>query len=197
VSTTDAVFLDRDGVLNELVADPSTGRFESPLHPQDVQLVGGVSKSLTTLQSAGYRLACVTNQPAAAKGMLSVDQLLAVQARVTALLAEVGVYIDVVRMCLHHPEGVIEGLSGPCPCRKPEPGMLLSAAAEMGTGFSGSWMVGDTGADVAAGQVAGCRTILVETPGSIHKRVGTITADATAINLSGAVGIIVGRSESD
>jgi D-glycero-D-manno-heptose 1,7-bisphosphate phosphatase len=186
-----AVFLDRDGVVNELVPDPITGLAESPLHADEVRLVKGVGSSLKTLRRAGYRLACVTNQPAVAKGVVAVDQLLAVQGRVQELLSEVGVEFDAVRMCLHHPEGVVSELAVSCGCRKPEPGMLLSAATELGVDMTGSWMIGDTHADVAAGQTAGCRTVLVSMPGSLHKRTGPAVCDAEVPDLAAAVSIIV------
>jgi len=190
-----AVFVDRDGIVNELVPDPVTGLAESPLHAAEVRLVGDAGASLGTLRAAGYRLACVTNQPAAAKGVVPVDQLLTVQARVEELLSDAGAQFDAVRMCLHHPDGVAGDLAVSCCCRKPEPGMLLSAAAELGVDLSGSWMIGDTDADVIAGHAVGCRTILVETPGSDHKRIGPDTSDERAADLASAVRIIVRTRE--
>jgi D-glycero-D-manno-heptose 1,7-bisphosphate phosphatase len=191
-----AVFLDRDGVVNELVPSPATGVAESPLSPEVVRLVGGVGESLAILRAAGYRLACVTNQPAAAKGVVPIDQLLSVQARVVELLEEAGARFDAVRMCLHHPEGVISDLTRPCGCRKPQPGLLLSAAAELGIELSGSWMIGDTDSDIAAGHAAGCRTVLVETPGSLHKRAGAASIERAA-DLAGAVSIVVRTRKND
>ena len=71
--------------------------------------------------------------------------------RVIDLLAAAGVVLETSRLCLHHPRGVVPELSGPCACRKPAPGMLLDAAACLGGRAGGSWMVGDTDADVGAG----------------------------------------------
>jgi D-glycero-D-manno-heptose 1,7-bisphosphate phosphatase len=192
-----AVFLDRDGVLNELVSDPVSGLAESPLRPEDVRLIAGAVEALRELRTAGYRLACITNQPAAAKGVVSIAQLLSVQARVAELLGESGVRLDAVRMCLHHPDGVRADLSVSCRCRKPQPGMLLSVASELGAELSNSWMVGDTDADVGAGQAAGCQTVLVETKGSAHKRAGTVAPDAVALDLGGAARIVVPSSRND
>jgi D-glycero-D-manno-heptose 1,7-bisphosphate phosphatase len=192
-----AVFVDRDGVVNELVPDSTTGRPESPLRPEAVLLVPGAAEALGILRSAGYLIACVTNQPAAAKGVVPVDQILSVHARVTELLAEAGVQFDAVRMCLHHPDGVVADLAVSCCCRKPRPGMLLSAASELGVELSRSWMIGDTDADVVAGQAAGCRTVIVETPGSTHKRDGRAVPRARAADLASAVSIVVGTREKD
>jgi D-glycero-D-manno-heptose 1,7-bisphosphate phosphatase len=182
-----AVFLDRDGVLNELVSDPVSGVPESPLEVAQVRLVPGAAAAAARLQRAGYTLVCVSNQPAAAKAKVSVAQLHAVHRRVTELLAEHGVTIAVSRLCLHHPEGVVAGLSGECQCRKPAPGMLLDAAAQLGLDLGRSWMVGDTDADIAAGRAAGCRTLLICNPASVHKRLREVKPDALASSLAEGV----------
>ncbi len=182
-----AAFLDRDGVLNELVADPASGVGESPLTVEDVRLIPGAAAAAACLARAGYALVCVSNQPAAAKGRASVAQLLAVHERVIELLAHEGVTLDASRLCLHHAEGVVPELSGPCACRKPAPGMLLDAAAALGLDLGGSWMVGDTDADIAAGSAAGCRTLLIRHPGSVHKRLQVVSPGAVADSLADAV----------
>jgi D-glycero-D-manno-heptose 1,7-bisphosphate phosphatase len=183
VSARPIVFLDRDGVLDELVFDPIGGVPESPLSVEDVRLVEGAAAACSRLVEAGFRLACVSNQPAAAKGRVSVQELLAVHAHVIELLARAGVRLEASRLCLHHPEGVVAGLSRPCACRKPAPGMLLEVAGALGVDPRACWMVGDTDADVAAGRAAGCRTALIEYPGSLHKRSGKARADLRAPSL--------------
>ncbi len=74
-------------------------------------------------------------------------------------------------------------LAGPCECRKPAPGMLLDAARALGLDLASSWMVGDTDADVAAGQAAGCTTLLVAYPGSVHKRLQAVSPDLSVESL--------------
>jgi D-glycero-D-manno-heptose 1,7-bisphosphate phosphatase len=182
-----AAFLDRDGTLNEAVPDPDTGLPESPLKVEDVRLLPGAAAAARELARAGYALVCVTNQPAAAKGKVSLQQLLSVHERVIALLSQEGVQIAQSRLCLHHPDGVVAELSGPCPCRKPAPQMLLEAAAELALDLRSSWMLGDTDTDVAAGRAAGCRTVLIEYPASAHKRSGSATADVVAEDIGSAV----------
>ncbi len=181
-----AVFLDRDGVLNEGAPDPVSDELESPLRVEDVRLLSGAAAAARELAEAGYALVCVTNQPAAAKGKATVAQLQAVHARVLELLAREGVHLDASELCFHHPEGTVAPWAGPCACRKPEPGMLLAAAAELDLDLAASWMVGDTDADVAAGRAAGCRTALVEYPGSAHKRAGAADPDLRVPDLAGA-----------
>lgn len=182
-----AAFLDRDGVLNEGVPDPESGLIESPLRVEDVRLLPGVAAALRELVEAGYALVCASNQPAAAKGKFSLGELVAVHERMIELLAREGVSLDGSLLCPHHPEGVVAELSGPCACRKPAPGMLLDAASVLGLDLDTSWMVGDTDADMQAGRAAGCRTVLIEYPGSAHKRSGRASPDLRAVDLAEGV----------
>lgn len=189
-----AVFLDRDGVLNELITDAHSGMPESPLRLADVRLIPGAATAVAALASHGYALVCVTNQPAAAKGRVSVDELEAIQLRVAELLAAEGARLDSWRMCVHHPNGVVAELSGECSCRKPAPGMLLDAAGELGLDLSRSWFVGDTDADMLAGAAAGCRTVLIVHPGSAHKRSSEVDPDLSASELSEAVAMLLAET---
>jgi D-glycero-D-manno-heptose 1,7-bisphosphate phosphatase len=186
-----AVFLDRDGVLNELVPDPVSGDPESPLAIADVRLIAGAAAAARELARAGFALVCVSNQPAAAKERVTIEQLLAVHERVVDLLAREQVHLDASRICLHHPGGTAPVLSRPCACRKPRPGMLLDAAAGLGIDLRSSWMIGDTDGDVVAGRRAGCRTVLVEHPGSAHKRVCGARPELLARDLACAVALLV------
>ncbi len=188
-----AVFVDRDGVINELVPDSISGLPESPLRARDVVLIEGAAAALRSLAAAGYLLVGVSNQPAAAKGKVPLQQLDAVQSRVLVLLAAQGVQFDEFRICRHHPDGVVPELSGACACRKPAPGMLLDAARSLGIDLANSWMIGDTDADVIAGQTAGCKTILVHHRGSEHKRGLDTAADMMVPTLEHAARLL-GRS---
>jgi D-glycero-D-manno-heptose 1,7-bisphosphate phosphatase len=192
VSGRPAVFLDRDGVLNDLVPDTLSGAPESPLRIEDVRLVTGAAAAARTLTRAGFALICVSNQPAAAKGVVSVARLHAVHRRVLDLLAGEGVELAAWRLCLHHPQGILPELSGPCACRKPAPGMLLDAAGAVGADLAASWMVGDTDADVAAGRAAGCRTLLIEHGGSVHKRSRGCEPDLRAADLARGAALLLG-----
>jgi D-glycero-D-manno-heptose 1,7-bisphosphate phosphatase len=181
-------------VLNETVRDPESGLSESPLDPEDVRLLPGAAKAARALATEGYSLVCVSNQPAAAKGKITLPELLAVHEQVVGLLAAEGVQLDAWRLCPHHPDGVVEELSGPCACRKPAPGMLLDAAAALAVDLEASWMLGDTDSDVLAGQAAGCRSALIAYPGSAHKRAGRPQSDLLAAQLSDAVAQLLDRS---
>ena len=167
-----AVFLDRDGVITEPVPDPRLGTWESPYRTEDVALVPGAAAALRDLRAAGFLLIGVSNQPAAAKGGVSLGDLAAVHERTVALLAADGARLDDWRYCHHHPDGTVAELAGACGCRKPQPGLLLAAADERGIDLAGSWMIGDSDSDVLAGQAAGTRTVLVEHPRTTHRRTG-------------------------
>jgi D-glycero-D-manno-heptose 1,7-bisphosphate phosphatase len=184
-----AVFLDRDGVINDPVMDPVDGRPESPLRADDVVLAAGAVAGLQTLMATGLLLVVVSNQPAAAKGKATEQELRGVHERVVALLAAEGVAIDDWRYCLHHPEALDPALRG-CDCRKPRPGMLEAAARAHALDLAASWIVGDTDADVGAGRAVGCTTVLVEHPGTAHRRSPGLTADAVAADLAGAAVVI-------
>jgi len=190
---TKAVFLDRDGVLNDPVVDREHGGPpESPYRPEDVHLSAGAVTGAQQLRAAGYALVVVTNQPAAAKGTASVEALDAVNVRVRRLLTEAGVELDGWYTCLHHPAGTVAELAGPCDCRKPAPGMLLRAAEDLRLDLGSSWIVGDSDSDVGAGDRAGVRSVLVMHPGSAHRRSDDLTPDHKVKDLDEAARTILG-----
>lgn len=195
---TGAVFMDRDGVINKGVMDEELGQYESPYRAADVELEDRAAEGLRLLRGLGWPLIVVSNQPGAAKGIVSLAELREVHDRVVELLAEEGVALDDWRYCFHHPQGKVPQLSGPCPCRKPLPGMLQAAAAKHDIDLEGSWTIGDTATDVGAGRAAGTRTVLVENPRSAHKRGGAADdEDFRAADLAEAASIVVGHAEAD
>jgi D-glycero-D-manno-heptose 1,7-bisphosphate phosphatase len=142
-----AVFLDRDGVLNEaLIRD---GKPFSPMAVAEVVVPAHVPDALSRLRRNGYRLIMVTNQPNIARGAQSrkaVDEI-------NQYLQET-LQIKAVEVC-EHDDG------DNCDCRKPKPGMLLRAAERDHIALSESFMIGDRWRDIEAGRRAGCRTILI------------------------------------
>jgi D-glycero-D-manno-heptose 1,7-bisphosphate phosphatase len=186
------VFLDRDGIINELVLNSATGDYESPYRPEDVALTAGAVEAIRILRAHDVAVAVVSNQPAAAKGTTTVAELMRVHEAVIGLLADAGAGVDDVRYCFHHPEGAHPDLGRVCDCRKPLPGLIHQAAAALGldgTALGRSWLIGDSDVDVEAGRRAGCRTVLVEEPRSFHRRHGA-TADARAADVLEAVLIV-------
>ena len=143
-----AVFLDRDGTLNVEV---------NYLHRiEDFTLIPGVAPAIMALNRAGFLVIVVTNQAGIARGYYDEQAMHMLHEHLKQALAVEGGHLDGIYFCPHHPD-----FSGACACRKPEPGMLLQAAAEHTIDLARSWLVGDTSGDIGAGHAAGCRTILV------------------------------------
>lgn len=149
-----AVFLDRDGTLVHPKHYPS--------RPEELQLYAGIGPELRMLQQAGFRLVVITNQAGIARGYFTADDLQHMHEHLTSELAQLGVQLDAIYFCPHHPDGAIPELAIRCDCRKPQPGMLLRAAADLDLDLRASWFVGDILDDIEAGNRAGCSTILVD-----------------------------------
>jgi D-glycero-D-manno-heptose 1,7-bisphosphate phosphatase len=184
-----AIFLDRDGVLNELVLNPATGEYEPPHFPEDLILFPHVIESLRVLQSADFKLFLVSNQPDYAKGKTTLEIIHAVHERLDHTLKMDGIHIREYYYCYHHPNGIVPEYSCVCECRKPKPYFLLKAAREYNIDLVQSWMIGDRDSDIDCGKAAGVKTILVEDPRSMMHR-GSSKPEFTAANLKDAVTII-------
>ncbi len=174
-ATRRAVFLDRDGVLNRCVV--RDGRPYPPAGLEELEILPGVDDALRRLASAGFLLVGVTNQPDVARGTLPREVVEAIHARLRELLP-----LDDLRVCYEADNAY--------PRRKPNPGMLLEAAAEWGIDPAASFMVGDRWSDVEAGHRAGCRTVFVD-HGYAERRPDP-PADFTTHNLAGGADWILG-----
>jgi D-glycero-D-manno-heptose 1,7-bisphosphate phosphatase len=142
------VFLDRDGVLNEIVF--RNGAVGSPRLLSELEVVPHAADSLRELKAAGYLLICTTNQPEIRTKELLPENLEAINAELRRQLP-----LDDLLMCLHTD-------ADGCDCRKPKPGMLLQAAERYDIDLPASFMVGDRWRDVDAGANAGCTTVFVD-----------------------------------
>ncbi len=153
--STPAVFLDRDGTLIK-----ETGhlhRFdEVKIYPEALQAVSRVNRS-------GALAVVITNQSAVARGLLSEGDLQKIHRLINLEFQRNGARIDAFYYCPHHPEAGSGPYTQVCGCRKPEPGMLLRAARELGIELKESYMFGDRLDDVETGHRAGCQSILVKT----------------------------------
>jgi D-glycero-D-manno-heptose 1,7-bisphosphate phosphatase len=142
-----AAFLDRDGVINrKLLGDGYVTRWE------DMHFLPGVAKCIALLNRAGFRVIVVTNQRCVAKGLVTSQALDAIHGEMCKWLAAKGARVEGVYYCPH------EKLPS-CSCRKPAPGMILTAARVHHIDLSTSWMIGDSEIDVEAGKNAGCKTV--------------------------------------
>jgi D-glycero-D-manno-heptose 1,7-bisphosphate phosphatase len=156
-----AVFLDRDGVLNELVYFAEQGRIDTPLTTGQFRLVPGVVDGIKTLQASGYRVIIISNQPGIAKRQFTAQMFDRIRKKTRRLLRREGIRLDGEYYCLHHPHARNQKYREACDCRKPRPGLILKAAQEGAIDINCSFMVGDGFADIEAGRRAGCKTILV------------------------------------
>src|SRR5258706_14246312 len=154
-----AAFLDRDGVLVEILRDADLGVLYTAFHPNQLRVAAGNADALRRLAGLGFERIVISNQPGPAKGHFTLADLERTNARLRDLLP-----LDAIYVCPHHPEGGPGGdprLIRVCDCRKPKPGLLLQAARERGIALSQSVFVGDSVDDVRAGHAAGVRTVLM------------------------------------
>ena len=147
-----AVFLDRDGVINRKAPE---GRYVTSW--AEVRFLPGVAQAVKRLHEAGFLVLVVSNQRAIAKGLVTEHGLESLHRRMWRELFQGEQGFDGVYYCPHDADP-------PCGCRKPQPGMLLTAAQDRGIDLTASWMVGDSESDVEAGCRAGCRTIRIGLP---------------------------------
>jgi len=148
-----AVFIDRDGTINE-----ESGYL---FRKEDCRFIPGAIEAIAQLNKAGFLVVVTTNQSGIARGYYTAVDLEQLHLYMASEIEVAGGKIDGWYYCPHHPDSAAD--SSQCDCRKPMPGMLQSAAHELGIDLASSWMIGDKIADVNAGIAAGCQTILVKT----------------------------------
>ncbi len=186
-----AVFLDRDGVINRNVLNPSTLAWEAPLTVEAFALAPNALVALRALRKAGFLLFVVSNQPNYAKAKASLETLDGIHHRLLDLLNQQHIDIAAFYYCLHHPHGVVSSHALTCRCRKPSPFFLLQARDQFGLDMEHSWMVGDRASDIVCGRAAGVRTIRVLN-GEEGAFVDEAGADFQAASLEIAAVIILG-----
>jgi D,D-heptose 1,7-bisphosphate phosphatase len=149
-----AVFIDKDGTLLE----------DEPYNvdPERMRFAPGACEALSELACCPFKLIVISNQSGVALGHFDIGALTAVEAKLRDMFASCGATLDGVYWCPHHPGGTVATYAQACDCRKPAPGMLLRAAREHDVDLRASWFVGDILDDVEAGNLAGCRTILLD-----------------------------------
>lgn len=183
--------MDRDGVLVE----------DSHLLTQSdkIKILGGVPQALRSLKESGFLLIVISNQTVVSRGLMTEQEVKALQAQVARKLEESGApSIDGFYFCPHHPNATILCYRKDCDCRKPRSGLLLRAAREFDINLPSSFMVGDRITDIIAGTNAGCRTILVHTGAHLAPPIETsspldttILPDYICANLEEATGWIL------
>lgn len=153
------IFIDRDGTLNEEVDHLSS--------TEDFRLLPGVAPAIRRINQSDYRVCVITNQPVVARGECSLDELRLIHNKLDTLLGHEHAYIDRLYFCPHHPDSGFAGeraeLKIECDCRKPQPGMIRQAVAELNARLADSWLIGDSTVDIETARRAGIKSVLVET----------------------------------
>lgn len=178
-----AIFLDRDDTVIE---DPGYIN-----NPHQVKLLEGIPEALIELKALGYRLIIASNQSGVARGIVTEKVLAQIHDRLKQMLTEKGARLDGIYYCPYHPDGVIQKYRKESDLRKPNPGMLLTAARDMDIDLNQSWAIGNSSRDIEAGSRVGCKTILIESPGRQEQpKLGQPKPDYRAVNMKEAVNII-------
>jgi len=141
------IFFDRDGIVN---VSPGPGYVE---RWEDFHLMPEFVSAAQIAIAAGYVIAIATNQRGVARGIMTLETLVGMHKKLSAILVADGIPLLGIYCCPHERDS--------CDCRKPKPGLLLQAAEEHNLDLAASWMIGDSETDIEAGKSAGCRTIMV------------------------------------
>ncbi|MFX0000766.1 MAG: D-glycero-beta-D-manno-heptose 1,7-bisphosphate 7-phosphatase [Candidatus Hodarchaeota archaeon] len=167
-----AIFLDRDGVINKEVNYLSD--------PKDFKFIDGSIDALKILKRKSYLLIIITNQAGIARGLFTEESLKTIHNKMIGILRQHNIELDDIYYCPHHPE-----FTGPCDCRKPNPGMILQAQINHNIDLTNSYMVGDTLNDIQTGKNANCKTVLVLTGYGKEEQnqIGSIIPDMIFKNL--------------
>ncbi|MEZ4640061.1 MAG: D-glycero-beta-D-manno-heptose 1,7-bisphosphate 7-phosphatase [Caldilineaceae bacterium] len=144
-----AIFLDRDGVINE-------NRDDYVKSWAEFRFLPGALEAIADLARLAQPIVIVTNQSAIGRGHTTHEDVQTIHQRMIAAILDAGGRVDAVLYCPHHPDAQ-------CTCRKPQPGMLLAAAERLHIRLDQSVFVGDAESDILAAQRAGCRPVLVRT----------------------------------
>ena len=173
------VFLDRDGTVNTFNGFVTK--------PEDFTLIEGAAEAIRKINSLGYLVIIITNQPVIARGEVDFQTLDLIHRKMETDLGKCGAYIDDLFFCPHHPDGGFPGerpeYKIDCGCRKPKPGMIFQAAEKYNIDLSKSYMVGDDTRDVQAGINAGCIPVFLK--GGNGKEIENITAFASLKEFTG------------
>lgn len=148
-----AVFMDRDGTLSEEVGYIN--------HPSRFQLFSYASAAIRQLKENGWLAIVVTNQAGVARGYFTEEMILNVHKKMTEELGREGAHLDAIYYCAHHPSTGEPPYRAECDCRKPKPGLILRAAADLNVDLERSWMIGDRYSDIELAYNAGVRSAFV------------------------------------
>ncbi len=157
-----AIFLDRDGVINEPAFNAERNVYEPPYRKEDLSLYPDVIDALKNFSAMGYKLFLVSNQPDYAKGITSLENLKEVHEELERRFGESGIRFEKYFYCYHHPEGLVPEYSIVCECRKPGNLFVRQAVEEYAIDTDASWFIGDRDKDIICGRNSGLKTIWIK-----------------------------------
>ena len=170
-----AIFLDRDGTINESV--------EYLHEPHKLKLFPGAVEAIRRFKQLGYRVVVVTNQAGIGLGYFTKEDFFAVNRELLKSLGQAGVYLDRVYFCPH-------SQADNCPCRKPKVGLGLRAAKDLNLDLASSVMVGDMTGDIKFGKDLGCKSILVQTGSAGKDGLFSVAPDYSVADLGAAAELV-------
>jgi len=184
-----AIFLDRDGVINEKVG---------LLHRiEDFKLLDGVAKAVRKINQSQFLSIVLTNQPVIARNLCSIEQLEEIHKKMDALLGKERAKLDALYYCPHHPDKGYPGENArfkvECECRKPKTGMIEKAQREFNIDLAKSFLIGDSFRDILCGKNAGLTTVGLMTGDACKD--GNIEPDYLFADLQEAVDFIIENSQ--
>ena len=143
-----AIFLDRDGVINQ-------ERKDYVKNLEEFKIFDDVADAISLLKKENFLVVIITNQSAINQNLLTIENLNKIHKFLKKYLKKYGTYIDAIYYCPHTPKEN-------CSCRKPKPGLLLQAASDLNINLKNSWMIGDSKKDIDAAKAVGCNSILLK-----------------------------------
>jgi len=154
------MFLDRDGVINEMVYNLEFGVVDSIAKQDDFVIKPGIGRVVREINKMNYLAIVISNQPGIAKGKYSEKILEEITEKMHQELAKEDARLDAVYYCLHHPDAIMPEYKISCKCRKPKPGLIQQTARVWDIDLNRSFFIGDGITDILAGKSAGTKTIL-------------------------------------
>jgi D,D-heptose 1,7-bisphosphate phosphatase len=158
-----AVFIDRDGVINEMVYFKEHGFVDSPFKESQLELLKNVPKAISILNSLGFKVIVISNQPGIAKGKFTEKEFELIRKKMHKEIKKYGALIDDEFYCFHHPDSKVKKYRMICSCRKPKTGLIEDAISKYKIDIQKSYFVGDGIVDMMAAREMGCKSIFVGT----------------------------------
>jgi len=157
-----AVFIDRDGTINEEVKYLSK--------ENNLRILPNAVEGIKLLKEAGFKVIVISNQSGVARGYFKEKDVQLINKKIKELIKQSGADIDGFYYCPHHPEAIVDKYRQVCQCRKPEPGLFLQAAAQLNINMRKSFIVGDKLSDIQMSEVLGAQAVLVLTGYGLQER---------------------------